>query len=289
MTQVFPHQKAVFTELLRTAKTFCSGTWKGLPVRPRFNRLVVGESGSGKSFLGRALGTELKIPVWDCICTNWIPLGCSEWGARPTWLDVVDFIATNDDCIILLDEVDKLGTETTPWMTCVRTEIFGLLDGQIPVNLLLKTESWEEDEKTDLSIVRTRLNDSVFVIGAGTFQTLWDHTPSTTIGFGGKSITTTEQMHLRRLTEILPMELLNRFAPPVLALSPLLESDYKKLLTCTLHQMNGAQRHIAKAVGKRTMSAAIRDRLGCRYVELIMLETAGYLAELSSASCGVDT
>lgn len=283
MIQIYPHQQEVFSELLRTAKTLFSGVWRDFPTRPRFHRLVVGESGSGKSFLSRAAASTLGMPYWDCTSTNWIPLGSSERGARPTWLDVVDFVAAHERCVLAIDEIDKLGTEASSWMTCVRTEIFGLLDREVPVNLLVKQEPWEGDEPFDLSVIRSRLKESVFLVGAGAFQNLWDHVPSATIGFGRTTTSPTEKMHLRRLTEMLPMELLNRFAPPVLALPPLSEADYKQLLNSTLQRLHGIHRQIAKAVGKRTMEAAIRDRLGCRWIEQIMLETASSLTELSSS------
>jgi len=283
MMQVYPHQQEVFSELLRTAKTFFSGVWREFPTRPRFHRLVVGESGSGKSFLSRAAASTLGMPYWDCTSTNWIPLGGSERGARPTWLDVVDFVAAHERCVLAIDEIDKLGTQASPWMTCVRTEIFGLLDREVPVNLLVKNEPWDDDEAPDLSVIRSRLRESVFLVGAGAFQSLWDFEPSATIGFGATATAPTEKMHLRRLTEVLPVELLNRFAPPVLALPPLLEADYVHLLNHTMRRLDGIHRQIAKAVGKRTMEAAIRDRLGCRWIEQIMLETASSLTDLSSS------
>jgi SpoVK/Ycf46/Vps4 family AAA+-type ATPase len=286
MTSIYPHQRAAFSELLRTAKTYFSGVWIALPIQPRFNRLLVAESGSGKSFLGRALATELGIPIWDVTCTNWIPIGCSERGARPSWLDVVDFVGTHENCVILLDELDKLGTETTPWMTCVRTEIFGLLDRQIPINLLVKTESWEEDEKPELSVVRSKLGHSVFIVGAGAFQQLWQSDSQETIGFGGGSNPSPEKMNLHRLTQVVSVELINRFAPPVLALPPLSEADYQQLLDTTLQQLDGAHRKIARAVGQRAMAAAIRDRLGVRYVEQIMLGTASEIADRMAVKAG---
>ncbi len=286
MNRVYPHQEHAFRELLRTAHTFFSTAWQQLPIRPRFNRLVVGESGSGKSFLGRALATELEIPIWDVTCTNWIPIGCSERGARPSWLDVFDFVASHENSVILLDEVDKLGTETTPWMTCVRTEIFGLLDRQIPINLLVRTETWEEEDKPELTVIRSKLEHSVFIVGAGAFQQLWHNDSQATIGFGGTSNAPTEKMHLRRLTEVLPMELLNRFAPPVLALPPLSDADYHQLLDSTLRQLDRAHRKIARAAGKRAMAGAIRDRLGCRFVEQIMLATASEIADRTAVRSG---
>jgi len=283
MTPVYPHQESVFRELLRTGHAFFSTAWKQLPIRPRFNRLVVGESGSGKSFLGRALGSALKLPLWDITATNWIPLGCSERGARPSWLDVVDFVGQNEQSIVIVDEIDKLGTENAIWMSCVRAEIFGLLDHEVPTNLLRKVEPWDEDEGPNLAIIRKRLRDSVFLLGAGAFQSLWDTDATPMIGFGATESCPTEKMHHRRLTEVLPTELLNRFAPPVLVLPRLSREDYDQLLLSTLRQLDVSQRRIAKKVGQRTMAGAIRDRLGCRWIEQIMLQTALCLTDLSSS------
>jgi hypothetical protein len=282
MIQVFSHQNAAFRELLCTAKTYFSGAWQRLPITPRFNRLIIGESGSGKSFLARALAEQMQLPIWNGTATNWIPLGCSERGARPTWVDIADFIATQKRGIIFIDELDKLGTDQSPWMRCVRVETFALIDRQVPVNLILRSDPWEDsEEKPELSVVQEKLLESVLILAAGAFQGLWeDAKPS--IGFTEED-SVKNDISYRKLAETLPTELVNRFAPPPIVIPTLERRDYEDLLASSLERLDSEERTLAEVIGRRTLESAVSDRLGCRWIEQIMLETAKQLAVRHSA------
>ena len=193
--RVFPHQQAVYSELVRTARTFFSPHWRALTIRPRFSRLVIGESGCGKSFIVRALAEELSLPLWNACATT---------------------------------------------------------------------------------LLQTKFADSFLVVAAGAFQDLWEQDRKTAIGFGDRR-EAPPSLNLRRLAETLPTELTNRFAPPPLAIPPMVGSDYEAVLAAALTTLPPTTKKIAAAVAAGTINAAIRDRLGCRWLEQVFLETAARL------------
>lgn len=265
----FPHQAEIFAELLATAQAFFSRQWLNFPYRPRFTRLVVGPSGSGKTFLARNLAQRLKLPFWECAATNWIPLGCSDRGARPTWLDVADFVREHEQGVIFLDEVDKLGSDKSVWMTCTRVEIFALLDRTPPSTLLLRdNDSFAE---ADLPVVVERLAHSFFLIGGGAFQDLCDAQGMSKIGFSSASLPSDPLGH-SRLATILPVEIVNRFAPPVLTLPRLELSHYMQMWNWAEAKLDPSMRKAARRFALASMSAAVSEQLGFRWIEQVMLE-----------------
>ncbi len=84
-TGLHRHQLAVYSALLKTAQVFFETDWHDLSIRPRLARFIAGPTGTGKSFLVRRLAEQLELPLLDLAASNWIPLGCSQRGARPTW------------------------------------------------------------------------------------------------------------------------------------------------------------------------------------------------------------
>jgi hypothetical protein len=274
MTTVFPHQKEVFHELKATAAAFFSDAWQELQVKPRFTRLLAGPSGSGKTFLAKNLAESLGLPFWECAATTWIPLGCSQRGARPTWLDIAAFIRANERCVIFADEVDKLGCDTSVWMTSIRVEIFGLLDRALPRTLRLECdmEDGDYDLPEDLKLIQNRLAKSAFLIGGGAFQDLWDKTTGATIGFSSGEHTVPNVDH-KTIASVIPVEIANRFVAPLLRLSPLNRSDYLSMFAHAETVMPVKLRATARRIAHTTLDAAVRQSLGCRWIEQIMLRT----------------
>jgi hypothetical protein len=274
MSRVFPHQVVAYESLRRTAQAFLQGDWKRLPLRPRFHRLVVGPSGTGKSHVVRQIAADLKLPCLELSATDWMPLGTSDRGTRPSWLDVADFCHTNPAGVIFVDEIDKCG-DRSPWMTHLRVEIFGLLDLRFPENLSWPSrdeEDREEDRAKCRSVARDRLQNDVFIVGAGAFQDLW-HAQRPAAGFHSKGASTFDDSLAHKvLAEVIPIEILNRFVPPVIVIPPLVDQDYRALLAAVCRTFPRGRRAKIRALGLQSIGEALSQQLGARWAERLMLE-----------------
>jgi ATP-dependent Lon protease len=80
-------------------------------VRPRFARFVSGPSGCGKTHLAKALAEHLDVPLYAVDASSWMPLGANGRGARTTWTELALWLRDNARGIILIDELDKIGSD----------------------------------------------------------------------------------------------------------------------------------------------------------------------------------
>lgn len=272
---IFPHQKTVYQALSETARVFFDCDWVDLPIRPRFARFITGATGTGKTHVVTALSKKLDLPLYQIVATNWIPLGSSQRGARPTWLDLVEFCHSNLRGIILIDEVDKL-MGWAPWMQCIRTEAFSLMDGRVPENVALPTSESGYDDldalKLLLEIAKNRLLDSFLIVGAGAFQSLWQAKASGRIGFTAKVEEDAWQLQKVDLAKVVPAEIVNRFASPILILQPLEEADYHSILANVLPELNAPLRHRVKKIAESSIAQAVANQTGCRWIEEVILQ-----------------
>jgi hypothetical protein len=171
--------------------------------------------------------------VFAITATSWIPFGASQRGARTTWIDLVEFCRSNVKGIIFLDEVDKL-MGWSPWMQFIRTEAFALLDCKVPDTVALSgTDTCEDDPdelKGRVETGRIRLADSFLILGAGAFQAIWQGKAASPIGFGSQGPSPSAPLEKAELGNVIPPEIINRFASPLLVLHPLLAMDYQSIL-----------------------------------------------------------
>ena len=130
-------QKAVLTELIPIAKLALKAEKQTFPISYRTHSLVCGPSGSGKSFLMHKLADILQVPILFLNVANWTPVGGK---GEPTWIVIKEFIDENPKGIIVLDEIDKIGSENSEWIGHVRLEIFDLLDARIPSSINVDDE-----------------------------------------------------------------------------------------------------------------------------------------------------
>lgn len=274
---IYPHQRQVFAELYATASTFFSGEWQELSVRPRFSRFVVGPTGTGKTHLIRALADALSLPIFAVSATNWLPLGINQRGGRSTWTDLIALLGRHPQVVVFLDEADKLCLPPgsgTGWQDYLRVEIFHLLDGALPDNATGTEEDWggcfDDDDR---ELVQERLRTGTYVVAAGAFQEFFDssvHRPR--IGFGqtldgsGPSTLSKEAM-----AKILPRELVNRFASPVLLLPDLVEDDYWAMLDALVPSLPPRLLKAVLKLANREISEAVSSAAGCRWVEELVL------------------
>lgn len=278
--KVYPHQQSVFEELAATARVFFSDSWRCYPVKPRFARFIAGPTGTGKTHLVRVLAESMKLPLFTISAPFWIPVGCSERGARTTWMDILDFCRRNERGIIFLDELDKLHSGMkSAYVEFIRPEVFMLIDRVVPDNVLLKMatepEDWNGTEETPDDIerlVRGRLATGIFLIAAGAFQHRWKRTPARTIGFGAETtLTVAPTIGKRQMQEDIPPELANRFVGPILSIPSLKEADYWAMLERLLPQLPEPLRTNTEVLARKSVLDAVAGGLGCRWVEEVML------------------
>jgi hypothetical protein len=276
MNQVYPHQREVYASLRDTAETFLAGAWRCLPIRPRFSRLIVGPSGVGKTHLLRVLAKNLGVPLYSINASNWLPMGCTDRGSRPTWLDIARFIHSQESGIIFLDELDKL-SYPTPWMTYIRVECFSLLDREVPQQLKISLDGDEDDDPPDylkrLEEVSLALQQRFLVVGGGAFQALWQ-APKPALGFGALPASLPKTLHHSQVAGVIPTELANRFASPILCLSPMQVQDYQGMLKVALAQMPPDLRRQITLKSRKSLHAAVAHGLGCRWIEQLVLEAS---------------
>jgi hypothetical protein len=271
---VFDHQQVVYRELAETARVFFHSDWRNLPIRPRFSRFIAGPTGTGKTHMVTALGRDLGLPVFSITATSWIPFGASQRGARTTWIDLVEFCRSHTKGIIFLDEVDKL-MGWSPWMQFIRTEAFALLDSRVPDTVTLTGSDTCEDDPDELKgrveTARIRLADSFLLLGAGAFQPLWQGKATGPIGFGSASQSPSELLEKADLGTVIPAEIINRFASPILLLNPLRAMDYKSILARVVSQLDTPLKGFVESIGEESIDDAVKNGTGCRWIEEVVL------------------
>jgi adenylate kinase family enzyme len=273
---LFKHQEAAFHSLVETTEAFFSPEWRFLPIKPRFSRFIVGPSGSGKTHIVRAVAEKLDLPFYATEASNWMPLGASERSARTSWADLVEFILNNDKGMIFVDELDKLGdaeTGANTWKQFLRVEIFALLDRRLPRNMSLPEGCDEEDKKTIFKRIAYRLQNGMMLVGAGAFQSIWEVRGKERIGLVPNNEPDNSEFSHRDMQKVIPTELANRFAEPVLVLPPLKESDYRQLLRRTVSAMPAELANRMTRNGKNGIRTAVENNLSVRWVEGLLLKS----------------
>jgi ABC-type dipeptide/oligopeptide/nickel transport system ATPase component len=273
---LFKYQEPVFNSLMETAETFFTQDWRNLPIKPRFSRFLVGPSGSGKTHIVQAVAEHLDVPFYNVEATNWMPLGATDRSSRNSWADLVAFLADNSKGIIFVDELDKLGDHDTPgssWLRFLRVEIFTLLDRRIPRHMSLPEGFEEEDKAITFKRITQRLQNAMLIIGAGAFQSIWEARSKQKIGLIPSREPENAAFSHKDMQSVIPTELANRFASPVLVLPPLKESDYRQLLR---RAASVIPRDLATRLtrnGKSDLRNAVDNHLGARWVEGLLLKS----------------
>jgi len=270
---LFHCQEAAFEDLLRTAQSFYNSRWNPHAVKPRFSRLIVGPSGVGKTHTVSALANALGVALYSIDASNWITIGApAAQGGGGTWQHICEFIVNNDRGIIFVDELDKVGLShgaDSERMQCLRVELFGLLDRRIP-DIKLHTHRFREETKAAMGIVSQRFQRNFMIIGGGAFKEAWHEWSKSAAGhLRGER---THELKHRDLQSILPPELVNRFAAPLVVIHPLKEPDYRKILYRTAAQLPREFACRVVQIGRRELETAEENALGVRWIEGILLQ-----------------
>jgi SpoVK/Ycf46/Vps4 family AAA+-type ATPase len=267
------YQRAVYDELRETARDFFDYDWHSLPVAPRTNVLLVGSTGVGKTYLCRRLAAELGLPLLDLEYANWVVTGAGSRGGTHTLRLAYAFVERHAQGIIMLDEVDKIGTdqETSDWTRSVHLEVFSLLDRRTLAGVIEATDPEGVPRfRMTADQIQVRLFRGHLIVGAGAWQNLWRKTPS--VGFGRRENDTMELPTYRELIQRIRPEILNRFNSKLLFLPPLSRLDYQSLVEETLHSLPENFRPLIREAAHATLDEAVQTQKGFRWIEELVAQ-----------------
>jgi ATP-dependent Clp protease ATP-binding subunit ClpA len=102
------HQKEALDEIIARAKAYYAGTWKKLPIRPRWHSLVCGPTGVGKTALA-VLGAEMTgASLMRLSAPGYLPCGAHQRGTRESITVIAEHVARHARTMLVIDELDKL-------------------------------------------------------------------------------------------------------------------------------------------------------------------------------------
>ena len=274
---ILPYQQPVYDRLCAIARSCIyvnrsaigQGYGRGrLKIRACF--LILGFSGGGKTFLAHSLAAELGVPFLTVAVSDWILLGTSNRGGSATWPAIINFIERakhKEGAIIFIDELDKCSHDSN-WNAFLRSEIFSLCDGRVPMNILdLEGDRIPESR---IEVVRDFLQYKTMILGGAAFQSLLDDRSRRTMGFVPTD-SPTDLPELPDLAKILPVELVNRFSSETFILPELTGNDYRLMVESIACQVPEMWRGRFLELGLARIDEAVRHKKGARYMEEILL------------------
>lgn len=210
------NQQSVLSRLTDLADAFFTQEMMG-PIRPRLFPLVAGPTGVGKSFLAKQTAQRLNASFISLTTGDWVPIGAAA-DYEASLYTILAKLAHNERLVLCLDEMDKVRLDVDgSWGRSVASDIWRVLDLNLPVAAFLKSPR-ATLQSVDISEekLRARVAAGLWIVGAGTWQTLHEIRPQ--MGF-----TSNAPQQATRLTAAtiarhsqIPTELLMRFHPEVL-------------------------------------------------------------------------
>lgn len=268
---ILPHQQVAFERLAAIARVCFLVNRNQFPLSIRTNVCLIGSSGYGKTHLAKSVADSMEVPFLSITSSEWMVLGSSHRGSKPTWPRIHEFLVNNSNktgSIILIDELDKL-YGNAEWTTFARTEIYMLLDGSVPSSLV----DGDGDSISEMSLAESRqfLKNKTLIIGAGAFQGTWDDRARPGLGFVPDTGRGADP-DLHDLVKTLPREFINRFGSNLIILHPLEETEYHQILDAFANVMPDFWKPRFIKLGREGIPEAARLRLGVRYFEELGLE-----------------
>ena len=222
-------QAKAISQLEELASAYFSGLGRDLPFRPRYNALAIAATGTGKTFLAKELARRMGAVHHVISLGEWIVLGAQHGPTTITTL--LRVLEKSEKTVLLLDEVDKFCSATdSGWSRYCAAEIWSLLDRRIPFGQFRSTAT-PGSELFDL--LKVRLEDGLYIIGAGTFQSVFENVGRRGCGFRDSSPvgeSDIDIMNAIKKQEAVPPELLSRFSPRPIILRYPARAEIPKLL-----------------------------------------------------------
>lgn len=223
-------QREILEHCLQLAEIFFSAERLKLSVAPRLAPLLLGRTGAGKTHLVRELARRLDVELIRTQRAAWIPLGASK--GRSTIYQICDLLARQPARRVLLaiDEIDKFRVEggaATPvsdWGSGVFGEAMDVLGGDFPVDAYCA----ESGVKITVAELRCRARSNLFIVGCGTFQSVFEQAARRSVGFSSVPKPAVEFGDIVA-ARVVSRELLARFHSPPFFLQNPEPSDVRSL------------------------------------------------------------
>lgn len=208
--------------IVRLGSLHYSGVASGCLIKPRLWPLMVGPTGSGKSFLAREAAHHLDAVYKRISYGDWIVQGSRQVS---TLYSIIHEALTFPRLVVHIDELDKLPVgNVEDWSRAVGTELWSLLDGELPVRRFVGDPEMKLKPQEVMLISSGKLVSQIFIIGSGTWQNAYDAVKvGRSLGFSGKSANSNAEAHVissLESTRGVASELLARFNGTLLFLEP---------------------------------------------------------------------
>ncbi|MFN4804524.1 MAG: AAA family ATPase [Akkermansiaceae bacterium] len=269
------HQREALDEIISRARAYFRGNWRHLPILPRWATLIAGPTGSGKTTLAKMVAESVGATLIRYAAPNWMPSGAHNRGTKETMGVIAEHIWKNQRTILFLDEIDKIVDMTgdSSWKSYIRAEIFDLIDGRFSTGLNLPETEYDSPEIT-IEELTTKLQTSVFVLAAGTFQSWFDSPGSRrSMGFEADVNPAKDELTADIIAEKIPRELSNRFNSSLIRLPELNENEYHRIAREAENKIPEHMRRIFREEVERRINAAIAAKKGVRFLEEAMTST----------------
>jgi hypothetical protein len=214
-------QQHVLEQVLLMGETFFSRDFAGLKICPRLFPLVVGPTGSGKTFLFKRAASELNAVYFRLTFGDWIPRGARDAAGAQTTFAILDALQSAERLVLHIDELDKCREDFDhSWSRSVANDLWNVLDGILPVQDWFNA-SGKKNPSELLEITYQRSRDSLWIVGSGTWQSVFSDQHRPTLGFASKEQRGPDDEDLTariQASKAIPEELLARFASDLLFL-----------------------------------------------------------------------
>jgi hypothetical protein len=259
-------QQAAWNALEETADLYFGGTLRKSRIQPRTSRLIAGPSGVGKTHLVRTFAREQGCGFLSLSYGAWLPSGSK--GDENTAQLVMLFVAAHERCIIAIDELDKFHRGLNhEWSVSIQNDLFALLD-----------RTWFQGSTEIKQRIQQRLRENVFIVGLGTWQSLWSVAGGATRTIGFRQSGNAAMAEQIRAAAVIPTELLNRFNSDILLLEPMTAADFSDICQAEGLEAEGAKLSIVLDYAEAEASG-----LGMRWVEALVLKIHATRARLLRA------
>jgi len=207
-------QRTVWNALEETADLYFGGMLRKSRIQPRTSRLIAGPSGVGKTHLVRAFAREQGCGFLSLSYGSWLPTGSKHEETTAELL--MKFVAAHERCLIAIDELDKFhGGLKQEWSVSIQNDLFALVD-----------RTWFQGSTEIKERIQRKLRENVFIVGLGTWQSLWAVTGGASRSIGFQQSSGSAMPDQIRAARVIPTELLNRFHHEILLLEPMTAADF---------------------------------------------------------------
>lgn len=278
------HQKEALDEIIARAKAYYAGAWKNLPIRPRWHSLICGPTGVGKTALAVLAAEATESSLLRISAPGWMPAGAHQRGTRESITVIAEHLARHERTMLVIDELDKLvdgGSVAIPggsaaggsdsWRSYVRGEIYDLTDGRWPSGL--RPPDGEDCNEIPLEVLTSKLRESAFIVGIGTFQAWYDQSSARrSMGFGTELDTSRTQITADVVADRIPRELANRFNSDLIKLPDLQPGDYRQIALEAERKLPADMQQAFRTEVQIRIEGAIDAKKGVRFLEECIMQ-----------------